>query len=505
MRKIFITLLSFLGILSLASCGEATQLPTGTEPTQPAEKTENPKTPPKKKTIIQYCGWDLGTESSPTLKRKMIEEFNKTSDDIMIDMLPSQDPLEKFYTDLKILESMPDVFMVSSVPNAIVKEWAMDVTSLTTQDPEWKNVEGNLKSSVTYYEDGTGVYAIPAAQHYIGFLANYDLIGDYAYIDGYAEDVFAPGAFTTEQFFDVIPDIKSVKTNGTSVVGINAVGDMINWLPSVLDSNYEHFVWNATDPKNPKFDFTSQVMVDALTKIQTLGKIASRNTFNSYADPNAEEDPRVGLFGTSDPSAAFLQGQIGFYQGMTSDDVSNIKFNYKFVGYPDKRVVSTGDFLCISKDCKNPEAAYEVAKFLSFGADGINARYKIVEENKNIDLTGLPVNVDPSVTSKWFDYVEMKGVKEIYDQVVAGEYKVIVEGLKTIPGFESARFTADTGIKIDGVRGGNTLTIGDLIWDVCEGSITIGQYTTNMTNVKSDDLNKSILETLNKIKSMQKK
>lgn len=502
MRKIFITLLSFLGILSLVGCGgTSTEVPTGNEGTQ-TEPTQKPsKTPAKKKTIIQYCGWDLGTESNPTLKRKMIEEFNKTSDDIMIDMLPSQDPLEKFYTDLDVLDSMPDVFMVSSVPNAVIKEWARDITSLTTQDPEWKNVEGSLKSAVTDTYNGS-VYAIPTAQHYIGFLANYDLIGSYANIDDYAENVFAPGAFTTKQFFDVIPEIKSEKTNGTSVVGINAVGDMINWLPSTLDENYEHFVWNA---EKEEFDFTSQVMTDSLSKIQTLGKIASRNTFNSYADPNAEEDPRVGLFGTSDAATAFLQGQIGFYQGMTSDDVSSIKFNYKFVGYPDKRVVSTGDFLCISNECKNPEAAYEVAKFLSFGAEGINARYKIVKENENIDLTGLPVNIDPTVTSEWFDYVEMKGVKEIYDQVVAGEYKVIVEGLKTIPGFESARFTADTGIKIDGVRGGNTLTIGDLIWDVCEGSITIGQYTTNMTSTKADLLNEAVKNAKDKIAAIQSK
>lgn len=502
MRKIFIALLSVLSVFGLASCNE-TQLPTGGNPGT-AEKTpeKTPTKPATKKTVIQYCGWDLGTESEPTLKRLMIEEFNKTSDTIRIDMLSSQDPLEKFYTELAAIDSFPDVFLMNSVPVAVMKGWARDVSDLAAKDPEWQNVEKSLVKAVTYNTDQ--VYAIPAAQHYSGFLANYDLIDDYAYLDDDADVVFAPGAYTTQQFFDVIPQIKEVG-KGSSVVGINAVGDMINWLPSVLDENYGHFVYNETDPENPKFDYTSQTMINALTKIQTLGKIASKNTFNSYADWEAEEDPRIGLFGDADAAKVFLAGQIGFFQGMTSDDVSKIKFDYKFIGYPDKRIVSIGDFLCISKSCKNPEAAYEVAKFLSFGADGINARYKIVQENKNISLTGLPVNNDVNVTGKWFDYVEMKGVKEIYDQVVAGEYTVLVEGLKTIPGFEGARFTDKTGIKIDGVRGGSELTIGDLIWDVCEGSITIGQYESNMTVDRANLLNKTLIDAMNKIKALKAK
>lgn len=483
MRKIFIALLAGLSFLGLTSCDGGGET----------------KTPAKKKTVIQYCGWDLGTESEPTLKRKMIEEFNATSEDIIIDMLPSSDPLDVFYTQLAANGSLPDVFLIDSVPTAVMKEWALDITSLTAQDTEWANVESSLKEAVTYNDK---IYAIPAAQNYVGFLANYDLIDEYAYLDTDAQTEFAPGAFTTQDFFDVIPQVKNVDQNGSSVVGINAVGDMINWLPSTLNDNYEHFVWN---DEAQEFDFTSQVMIDALTKIQTLGKVANKYTFNSFADATAEEDPRIGLFGSADAAAVFLAGQIGFYQGMTSDDVSNIKFNYKFVGYPDKRVVSAGDFLCISAACQNKEAAYEVAKFLSYGSAGIQARYKIVKENDKIDLTGLPVNVDPTVTSEWFNYVEMKGVKEIYDQVVAGEYKVIVEGNKTIPGFVNARFKAETGIKFDDVRGGAILTIGDLIWDVCEGAIEVGAYKNAMTQDRADLLNKEVKDADAKIKEVQAK
>ena len=81
MKKVFIALLSALCVLGLASCGD----------------DSGSKGPQKKKTTITYMGWDLGTESEPTMRRRMIEEFNKTSETIIIDAQPTQDPIEEFY------------------------------------------------------------------------------------------------------------------------------------------------------------------------------------------------------------------------------------------------------------------------------------------------------------------------------------------------------------------------------------------------------------------------
>lgn len=482
MKKLFITLLCFLGVIGLCSCGD-----------------NGSGGPAVKKTVIQYCGWDLGTEEEPTLKRKQIEKFNEQSETILIKMVSHQGDYDEFLNTLAAGKSLPDVFLVNSVPAAVISELAGDITALTQADTEWNNVEGSLRDAVTY---NNKVYAIPAAQNYLGFFANYDLIDDWANLgNNDAEEVFEAGKFTTEQFFNVIPEIKDInKNDGTGVIGINATGDMINWLPSSLDETgtIKHFVWNGEN-----FDLTGENMIDALTKIQEIGSTSAKLTFNSLADATAEEDPRIAIFGTTDENTVFENGQMAFLQAATYYSFNDLDFEWKFVGYPDGKVVSAADFLCISKSCKNPEAAYEVAKFLSFGADGINARYDILKEDDSITLTGLPINTDTTVTAKWFDYITVPGAQEVYEKVIAGEIEVLVEGLKTVPGFQSARYKYNTGITIEGVRGGATLTIGDFIWDVCEGTITVPQYIENMTTARADLINKEITDAFNAIKNVE--
>ena len=66
MKKLFLALICVFGFLGLASCDEGT------------------KAPAVKKTIVQYCGWDLGTEEEPTLRRLMIDKFNEQSETIRI-------------------------------------------------------------------------------------------------------------------------------------------------------------------------------------------------------------------------------------------------------------------------------------------------------------------------------------------------------------------------------------------------------------------------------------
>ena len=131
MKKLFIALLCALGVLSLAACDNGGA----------GGKT--------KKTVITYCGWDLGTEDAPSLKRKMIEWYNKNSEEVYIKMVPSQDPHDTFIDTLAGGSALPDVYLINSVPG-VAGRLAMDITELAGLDAEWANVDPTLKESVTY-------------------------------------------------------------------------------------------------------------------------------------------------------------------------------------------------------------------------------------------------------------------------------------------------------------------------------------------------------------------
>lgn len=469
---------------------------------------KNNTTEGKKKTVIKYCGWNLGTSEDNNTIQQLINSFNKKSEDIRIEVMRPEGNYDEFITTMASGKNLPDVFMVNSVPKMATDRLALDISDLVNADPEWQDVEVGLRNSITY---GDSVYAIPASQEYIGYYVNYDLLDDYINYENYfesgaqipsttdASDIFAPGNFTTDQFITAVKEVRSSNlsqiTNGTGVVGLDKTGDMINWLPASLDTEgkIKHFVWDGY-----KFDLTGQVMKDALSKIQNLGSKNNPYTFSSIPEFQGEGDNkteyRKQIFGSSDEQAVFQNGQMGFRSEGTWSD-SNYSFNYKFIGLPDQKVIAAADYYSISASTKNKEAAYEVAKYLSFGIDGLNDRFSIVEANKDNDkvkLTGLPINTKEEVKTKWFNYVKLPGTKEVFEKVSDGTITVLVEGNKVVPGFQSARFDYKTGISIANVRDGAELSIGDFIWDTCGGDISLNEYSTNMTTTVANNINKII-------------
>ena len=449
-----------------------------------------------KKTVITYCNWNFGTEEENNLTRRRVEAFNKASDKIRIELVVPIDGenYDSFLATLASANELPDVFMVNSVPSAVINQWALDITEIASADSEWANIPTALKEAITY---NGHIYAVPAGQYYMGLFANLELIDKYLEGDKDASEVFAPGAFTTEQWISVVKAMKDFSTNqtdGTGVIGMNAVGDMINWLPATFDESgkTKHFTWNGT-----KFDFMSDALLNAFRVIQDLS--LNQYVFDSIPATKGEgenvEEYRSLIFGVGGSSDIFKAGRMGFIQeGSWAGTYEQTDFDCTFTSYPDGKVMAATDYMCISKATKHLEEAYEVAKFMTFGADGANAMFDILDKNPdaNLSLTCIPLNTVPEISNKWFSYIKMKGLQETFEAVEAGKVEVIVEGNKTVPGFLKARFTFNTGIQIEGVRDNALLTIGDFVWDTCGGEISIDDYLTYMTKELNDKINKIV-------------
>lgn len=475
MKKLLCFIFALCFIFTLTACG-------GDNDSSSSESSSSASG----KTVIKYTGWNLGTVEENNLVRRSIARFNTLSKTTKIEIVEA--PVEGYDDFLQTLaagKNLPDVFMVNNVPNMVISKLAKDITAETQSDTEWNDIEKALRESITY---NNKTYAIPLAQNYLGLFANMDLIDEYISGTQDAQDVFVPGSFSTQKWIDTVKEVKEInKIDGSGVIGMKSAGDMINWLPSTLDTTgtIKHFVWDGT-----KLDFTNQLMKDALAKIQDIGSLSAKFTFDNFTDEEMDAN-----FGIRDGMTLFRNGQMGFIEAGSWENFSKVKFNYKFIGYPDGKVLSAPDFLCISNATKNAELAYEVAKFLSFGEEGIKVRFDLLDKNPNVkdlSLQGLPINTKKELSDEWFEHLKVEGVQEVYEKVVNGDMEVIVEGLKTIPGFQTARYTFNTGVQIDGVREGAPLNIGDFIWDTCRGVISMSQYNSYMTQQLADRINEEI-------------
>ena len=483
-RRIFLLLLVLLGSLTLVACG-------GNNPNK------------VKKTVISYCGWDLGTDSAPSLKRLMIEKFNDGHPSIYIEMIEPQGNYDEFINTLAAAGNLPDVFLVNSVANTVAAKQAMDITLFAEADEEWENVNVALRESCTYYDS---IYAIPSAQNYLGLFANFDLIDKRANLKEYAEDMFAAGDYTYEELIAAIKAVNKVNAqDGSGYIGYGNTGSMISWLPSVLDSQLAnpkgvmHYIWDGE-----RLDMNGETMIKALEIINDLGNPNADYTYQALAPAEGEEDTRELIFGVTGEQAVFSAGKMAFFEAASyyTFDEENMDFNWKFVGLPNGKVIAALDYLCISKATVRPDEAFEVAKFMTYGAEGINTRYEVVEENEEMKLQGLPINTDMTISGKWFDHVGLPGVKEVYEKVSEGKISVIVEPNKTTPGYLSARFHQKTGVVIEGLRGDTEYAVGDFVWDVSLGQVTISQYRAAMTDQLEETINLNISSAYETIKAI---
>ncbi|HAX03882.1 MAG TPA: hypothetical protein DEA30_05140 [Acholeplasmataceae bacterium] len=444
------------------------------------------------KTVVTFASWNLGTVEQNNLYRRRIEAFNAQSETIEIQIVEYTGNYDEFLAAQAAAGTFPDVFMSGNIPNHIIMGYSGDITSVASVDPEWQNVPVALRDAITY---NGKIFAVPAALNYLGYYANLDLIEE----TGTLTD-FTTMGYTYAQWIAAIENATdTTRLDGTSTAGLNHPADLFNWLPSILDAESATplGIGHAGLAGN-EFLYNSQPVKDALAaagSIMTNGW-ASESFDNTDPDGAGElVSDRVARFGTNH-WVAFNNGQLAFQWDGTwsaksrADAATAAGFDVQFIGVPGNKVVGVSDYYGISKTTEDLEAAYEVAKWMTFGTDGINEMFNIIEtavpDTANgevaLGISGLPISTNQAIIDKWFTNYPVMGVQEIFEAAAAGTVTVLVEGNKFVPGFTVARFTYNTGIDATISRPnnapGSTLSIGDLLWDAQFGKIVYADHMT---------------------------
>lgn len=451
MLKIFSKCLLFiLMFVVLLGCSNAKS-----EPTTPA-------------TVVTFSGYCLGTKEDNNLYRRLIKRFNDEQNEIEIKIIEFND-----YSS-----SAPDVFVENIVSDDVFNQRIANITEFVKDDEDWKKINPVIRESVTFADN---VFVIPMNLYFEGYYANYKLINQFLSNEK-AEEKFVAGNYDVEEFFEIIKDMYALKTND-SRVGISTTGGMMNWLPAALDEtdSLEYFVWN-DNAKN--LDFKNESAINAFKIIPEIYKYSFENVVTNKSE---------SYFTNDNDEVAFLDGRIGFHQSHSFWNCQdNDKLDVNFVAYPNQKVIANFDCLCISPEANNKAAAYEVAKYLSFGSEGIKTAISIVEANpnSNISLPGLPLIEDSDIYEAWFKHIGVDGVYEVYKEVAKGNIEIIVNETKLILGYSEAYYTKETNISYPEIRDGLKLSVGEYFWFLGNGSIPFENY----LNDFDDELMTSINE-----------
>jgi len=458
MKKIailFVLMTSFFALMACTGSTTTTATTDGTNTLTSATSTTTTTTTNTESTTtttteyhdpvtITYAAWNLGTIDSLNLERLMIDEFMEAYPWITVNIIERPkvpDPSGTTEIDQNWNEflgaraaqgTLPDVYFTDSTETTIMNNWSLDVTSIATADPEFMAISPDIRNAANY---GGKLMALPYAVYYFGYFINKTIFdnmnGDYPVF----EDTF-------DEFLTKIGDVAIHNvTNGTGIAGIVGVNRMLEWYPSQLNSELGWYTYDGSilHLNGPEFE-------DALELYESL----MLNKSLVYDAMTPEE--QLAAFGTTNAWAASKLLAYWEYTPIIGDMVAmieaaaedGIELELDFIGTPGTeaahQIPVVLDLMCISSQTDNPEEAYLLSKWMSFGKAGYLKRIELSTTVEGINALNMtPLQPDEELLDAFFGiydtFTEFRKVVEYSDY--------IIEPNKYVPGYIKARWTGD--------------------------------------------------------------
>lgn len=461
MKKILSIFAIMALLFSLVAC-------TSDKTDNKSKEKDAKKDDKKEEVTISFASWGLGTEEEQNLDRLMIKAFEEKYPHIKVQIDESINPAD-WNGSLAAAASggtMPDVFMLSQLPLPISNDWLLDISGLASKDKDFANIPEAVQNSAKF--DGK-LYAVPFAQHFLGFLVNKDLFN--------AANLDAPEyGVSVEDFIKSIKDVTNVKAG---VAGINHPFTFPDWYPAAANKDLGWFTY-----KDGEFALDSKEFISGINTAKDIWT-------NGYAYETLTDDQKANFKGEN-PEEVWLNGGVALkWDGTwtTAHLSEQAGFDWDFIGIPGGRTAVTNDFVGISKSTKHPEEAFLFSKWMSFGKEGYLKRVEIADKEGKT-LNSLPVNSDKEVLDAYFEVLDIPGVRTAYENLG----NAIVEPVKTAPGYIPARWEAPTGIKV----GDNAnATTAQLIDSFMKGELKVEDYAKQLDQL-ADQQAKEATAALNK-------
>ena len=452
MKKSFYLLsVALLSAVSLAACNKGKE-----EDTTP------------KKTIV-YRSWDYGTEGQDNEERQLVAAFEK-AENVKVKIVENIVQGDGYWDGIKasIINKidLADVMMIPNLDQPLAAQYLLNIKEYADADPEFAKVNPSIREACTFKN---GIYAVPARLNLQGYYANMTLLNQLG-VETRNLNCESPYSAIEE----IIQKVSAVK----GYVALSSAAHYIDTMASVLDETGKlgYFTWDGE-----KYNLDSQAFINGVKagkEIYEAKKSLDAYTVEDLEEINADtEAPLTYLWNN---------GKLALRYGYTyeaPDIVANNETNnsYAFIGNPGGKVTIVGDYYGIYKETKEPELAYKLAKWMSFGKAGFAQRMELYKEKGAINT--LPMVDDEELTEKYFEYFgdssTLRGLEDAFEYSLTNG---MVEGTKVIPGYNLARYTKKTGIKVGDT---DNATMFQLL-DACyKSGDDITKYTSGSTNINT--------------------
>ena len=377
---------------------------------------------------LVYANWNLGAYRDNALELRMIQSFMDEHPHIIVEIDQQVAmPWTSSLTTAANQGRMPDVFMLEDIGLKAANGWLMDVTSYVWADLDFFDLPAGVQEAMRI----SGVtYAIPFAQNIHGYFVNRDLLRDM----GLAVPAFGVSA---EGFLDAVHGATDFDRPS---IGLNQAFSFMDWYPSAVDSYLRFFAFDGFG-----FALNSAAMLEGV-------RIASELYGGGYTFDGLSDDVIAAYFPSGYALGAFRDGQMAFMYGGTGLAeimLHQINFDWEFIGVPGGRSIVTLEALGIYSNTSHPEEAYMLARWMGHSAEGSLRRLEYAG-SMGIMPTSLPVTQNREVLQELWQLLPVPGLMEIYGSMD----RALIDGLRVLPGYMQARFSAPSGIEIDGAPAG---------------------------------------------------
>ena len=417
MKKIILLIVGLFLVFGLAACNN---------------DDNDPTTPVGQSIELTYADW-----GNQTFNQRMIDAFMVKYPEIRVtlrtDIAGSGAEFTGNLVTVAQAGLLPDVFATDNVPTVINAGLTRDVASLWDQDADAALVYDNIAD--------TGVYngkrfAIPSFQFLKGIMINLGIFEDanLSTVTGQYRidnDGYPVKDWTFDEFVNIAKAIKNFDLVNTEnlVVGLDTwygAPDFQQVWPMMNDADVQYDTWDGE-----AFHYTSQDWVDAMEEKVALHQLTDGTTTRfdqSLFVDGANSILQAYLIATG-YAAMDIEGswQMGVINQAQADGIELGFWPYPSGSeglYPPTIL----DYQIVSSQTLYPEEAFLLAKWMTYGQDGWNARLTLLEADRASEVLEegeLPVFLDrfpvaeyPGVWDRVSDLVaEVEGIDYILERI----------------------------------------------------------------------------------------